>query len=96
MLPHAEAILILCGFVGAYFLPTLIALWHGVPGLGAILVLNIVGWTIVAWFVALFFATRDRAWYERALAPEPSHRPITITVTIALHAAEGGLQNGRP
>jgi hypothetical protein len=46
--------------LGAYFLPTIIAGIRKVPNLGSVLVVNFfLGWTFIAWVVALAMAARS-------------------------------------
>jgi hypothetical protein len=46
-------------FLGAYFLPTIVGALRKVPNIGSVFVVNFfLGWTFIAWVVALAMAVR--------------------------------------
>ena len=53
--------LLLLILIGLYFLPTIVAFYRKVPNSGSVFVINLfLGWTFIAWVVALAMAVRSR------------------------------------
>jgi hypothetical protein len=57
----------------AYWIPTAVAFFRGVPNKASVLVINLfLGWTIIGWVVALAMAVRSHQQYP---PPYPNQYP---------------------